>query len=178
MVNTLGIHLTIPNPADFMFVLKPAAENDIPIILRFIKEIADYEKLSHTVTATHEAIRESVFVQQRAHVLIAFKDNVPAGYAVYFFNFSTFTGRAGLYLEDIYVHPDFRRQKLASIFFSRLAQIAIQNKCPRFEWAVLDWNQGARDFYKQIGAQEGHEWILNRLEGQALESLAAKNKIN
>lgn len=152
--------------------IRPATENDLSLIHAFIRKLAVYERLENQVEATEETLRDSLFGPvARAEVLLAFIDGDPAGFALYFHNFSTFVGRPGLYLEDIYVDEQYRGRKIGSALFSRLGAIASERGCRRFEWAVLDWNHSAIRFYEHLGAQMLSDWRLFRLSGRALESL-------
>lgn len=158
------------------FTIAPAAVDDVPIILRFIRELADYEKLAHEVQATEALLHDALFgAGAVAHAVIArTADGVPAGFALYFFNFSTFVGRPGLYLEDLYVGPAFRSQGLGRQLLAHLARIAVQRNCGRMEWAVLNWNAPAIAVYRAIGAVPMDEWTVQRLTGEALATLAAR----
>ncbi|KAI8909575.1 histone acetyltransferase [Gorgonomyces haynaldii] len=156
-----------------MVKLLEAKEDQVGIILDFIKQLADYEKLLHTVTATEDTLRGSMFGDHRvAKAVIAWDNEEPVGMALYFYNFSTFTGRPGIYLEDLFVKPESRGKGIGKLFFKYLAQKCIDENCTRFEWQVIDWNQPARDFYKRMGAQENTEWIPNRVSGESLAKLA------
>jgi GNAT superfamily N-acetyltransferase len=163
-------------PADQLprFRIEPATERDTPLILRFIRELADYEKLSHEVTTTEQSLRASLFGPDRvAHVVLAYSGSEPAGFAVFFFSFSTFLGRPGLYLEDLYVAPPWRRQGLGRQLLAYLARVAVDRGCGRMEWSVLDWNETALRVYRAIGARPMHEWTVQRLSGRELIALAA-----
>jgi GNAT superfamily N-acetyltransferase len=154
------------------FSIRPAGPDDVPLILSFIREIAAYEKLTHEVVATEEILRESLFgARPAAEVLIGYGGDQPAAYAVFFHNFSTFLGRSGLYLEDLYVKPDWRGRGLGKAMLLRLARLAKQRQCGRFEWTVLDWNEPAIGFYKKLGASLLDEWKICRLTGDALDQL-------
>jgi GNAT superfamily N-acetyltransferase len=156
-------------------LIRPSTVEDVPLILGFIRGIAEYEKLSHEVTATEADIRESFFGERpAAECVLAFWDGKPAGFAVFFHNFSTFLGRAGLYLEDLFVRPEFRGKGIGKALLLHLAGIARDRKCRRFEWAVLDWNKPAIEFYKKLGARPMEEWTIFRLAGKALEGLDRK----
>jgi GNAT superfamily N-acetyltransferase len=156
------------------FRIEPATENDLPIILRFIKELAAYEKLAHEVTATEETLRTSLFgARPAAEVLIARADAEPAGFAVYFQTFSTFLGRPGVYLEDLYVSPAWRGRGLGRRLLAHVASVAVDRGCGRMEWSVLDWNNLALDVYRKIGARPMDEWTVQRLTGDALRDLAS-----
>jgi GNAT superfamily N-acetyltransferase len=156
------------------FRLEPAAERHLPLILRFINELAEYEKLGHEVVATEEGLRES-FLGPRpaAEAVVAFAGDEPAGFAVYFQTFSTFLGRPGLYLEDLYVTPAWRRHGLGRKLLAHVARIAVERRYGRMEWSVLDWNELALGVYRRIGAQPMDEWTVQRLTGAALRDLAA-----
>lgn len=157
-------------------IIRKAEEKDISLILSFIKGIAEYEKLSHAVQSDEATLKESLFGKNpSAEVLLAYYDNEPAGFAVYFYNFSTFTGRAGMYLEDLFVKPHLRGKGIGKALLIYLADIAVERKCPRFEWSVLDWNKPAIEFYKSLGAKPMDEWTVYRLSGRELEELAKKN---
>lgn len=153
--------------------IKPASESDIPLILFFIKGLAEYERLANEVLTTEETIREFLFGARRyAEVVIARLDDRPAGYALFFHNYSSFAGRPGLYLEDIFVLPEFRGQGIGKALLVYLAKLAVERKCGRFEWMVLDWNAPAIEFYKSLGAVSMDDWRLFRLSGEALTRLA------
>lgn len=160
------------------FQIRRAHEGDIKTIFNFICELAEYEKLSHDVTATEEILCESLFVKKQAEVLIAELDGVPVGFALFFHNFSTFKGRACLYLEDLYIKPDFRGKGFGKELFRTLAKIAVERNCDRFEWSVLDWNEPSIIFYKKMGAFPMSEWTVYRLTGEALTNLAGDKKTN
>lgn len=154
--------------------IRPATPADIGQILQLICELAEYEKLLDRVVATQSMLRESLFGERpRAEVLIAEVDGQVAGFALFFHNFSTFVGRAGLYLEDLYVRPQFRQLSIGKTLLSRLAKIAVERDCGRFEWSVLDWNEPAISFYKKLGATALDEWTVFRVDGEALQRLAA-----
>jgi GNAT superfamily N-acetyltransferase len=154
-------------------LVRHATEDDVPLILQFINELADYEKLSHEVVATEGTLRESLFGGRRyAEVLISEHDGAPAGFALFFHNFSTFLGKPGIYLEDLYVRPEFRGAGLGCALLSRLARLAVERGCGRLEWWVLDWNEPSIGFYKKIGAVPMDDWTVYRLTGEALEELA------
>jgi GNAT superfamily N-acetyltransferase len=154
--------------------IRQADADDIPLVLWFVRQLADYEKLSHMVVATEEGLREALFgAQPGAEVLLAFADNEPVGFAVYFHNFSTFLGRKGLWLEDIFVRPDRRGRGYGKALLLAVARIARERGCGRFEWAALDWNTPAWDFYRSLGATPLEDWTMFRVTGVALEKLAA-----
>jgi GNAT superfamily N-acetyltransferase len=153
--------------------LRTAQPADCALILSFIRELADYEKLAHEVVATEAGLREQLFgATPRAEVVIAELDGAPVGFALYFHNFSTFTGRAGIYLEDLYVRPAARGAGVGRRLMQHLAKVAVQRNCARFEWAVLDWNEPAIRFYRSIGAIGMDSWRVQRLAGEALANLA------
>ena len=158
------------------FVIREANSSDINLIFDFICDLADYEKLRHDVTATAEILHESIFVKKQAEVLIAELDGLPVGFALYFHNFSTFKGKACLYLEDIFIKPQYRGKGYGKAIFNRLAQIAVERGCDRFDWAVLDWNEPSINFYKSLGAFPMDEWTVFRLTGDALKSVANKEQ--
>ncbi|MGA2189631.1 MAG: GNAT family N-acetyltransferase [Steroidobacteraceae bacterium] len=153
--------------------ISPAQEADVPLILSLIKELAEYEKLGDQVVASVATLRHSLFgPRPAAEALIARSGGEDAGFALYFHNFSTFIGKHGLYLEDLFVRPAFRGAGVGKALLARLAQLAIARDCGRFEWSVLDWNRSARDFYEGLGAQANPPWIGYRITGKALEQLA------
>jgi GNAT superfamily N-acetyltransferase len=159
------------NPA---LSIDAATSADIPVILGLIRELAAYEHLEHQVVGTPEALELALFgAAPSAAALIARVAGEPAGFALYFHNFSTFLCKPGLYLEDLYVRPDFRGRGVGKHLLVYLAGLAVQRDCGRFEWAVLDWNRPARDFYESLGAASNAEWINYRLTGDALRRLAA-----
>ena len=154
------------------FRLHHATEHELPIILALIKELAEYEKLSHAVVATEKILRESLFERRAAEVVIGYAGEEPAGFAVYFKTFSTFLGVPGMYLEDLFVVPRFRRHGLGRKLLVHLAQIADERGYGRIEWSVLDWNELAIGFYKSLGAAPMDEWTVYRLTGDSLRKLA------
>lgn len=154
-----------------------ATRTDVPLILSLIKELAEYERLAHEVVATEEVLKETLFGERRyAEVLIAYSGSEPAGYALFFHSFSTFLGRPGLYLEDIYVRPRFRGSGIGKKLLGRLARLALERKCGRMEWAVLNWNEPSIGFYKTLGARPMDEWTVYRLTDRQLEQLGADAK--
>ncbi|MBW6409184.1 GNAT family N-acetyltransferase [Clostridium weizhouense] len=152
-------------------IFKKTSEKDIPIILEFIKKIATYEKMLDQVMATEEKLRESIFQNNRAHALLIEFNNKIIGYIIYFFNFSTFIGRAGLYLEDIYIEPEYRGNGLGKEAFETLIHIAKEEKCERMEWVCLDWNEPSLKFYKSIGARQMNDWIIHRLDKNVIDKI-------
>lgn len=157
------------------FRIEPAAERDVPVILSLIRGLAEYERLSHEVVATEESLRESLFGARRtAEVLLGYAGDEPAGFAVFFHNYSTFLGRPGIYLEDLFVKPEWRRRGLGTQLLRRIARVAVERNCGRLEWSVLDWNEPAIAFYKKLGARAMEEWTVYRVTGEALKKLAAE----
>jgi GNAT superfamily N-acetyltransferase len=157
--------------------IRPATPDDAELILGFITELAIYEKAEHEVKTDAAGIRDSLFADgSTAHGLICEHDGQPIGYAVYFFNYSTWLGRHGLYLEDLYVSPEARGLGAGKALLRHLAQLAVARDCGRFEWSVLDWNTPAIDFYESFGARPQSEWTTYRLTGQALLDFAAGNQ--
>jgi len=155
--------------------IRPAEPADTALILSLIRELAEYERLPHEVVATEDALRATLFgARSRAEVLIADADGQAAGFALFFHNYSTFLARPGLYLEDLFVRPAFRRQGIGRMLLTRLAGIAVARGCGRFEWSVLDWNEPARRFYESLGARPMDEWTAYRMTGAALDELASK----
>jgi GNAT superfamily N-acetyltransferase len=156
------------------FEIKPATEQDTPLLLAFIKELAEYEKLSDEVDAT-EALLHKAFFGPKAHAeaLLGYLNGAPVSFAIFFHNFSTFRGRSGIYLEDLYVKPTVRGKGLGQKMLSHIARIAKSRRCARFEWWVLDWNETAISFYKRLGAVAMQEWTTFRVTGNALDELAA-----
>ena len=152
-----------------------AEEKDVPLILQFIKELADYEKCLDQVVATEEILRESLFGGRRnAEVILAYWQNQPVGFALFFHNFSTFLGRPGLYLEDLYIVPEARGKGFGKTMMIYLAKLAKERNCGRFEWWVLDWNEPALEFYRSLGAVPMSEWTVQRVTGEALDCLVAE----
>ncbi len=153
--------------------VRAASEGDVPQILAFINELAEYERLSHEVVATEEALREHLFGDRPvAEVMIAEEGGDPAGFALFFHSFSTFLGRPGIYLEDLYVRPEFRGKGMGRALLVHLARLAAERGCGRLEWSVLDWNEPAIGFYRGIGASPVGGWTVYRVSGEALEGLA------
>jgi GNAT superfamily N-acetyltransferase len=153
--------------------IREAVRSDVPLILAFIRELAAYEKLGHEVVATEEGLAATLFGQQPlAFVLIAEVDGVPAGFALFFHNYSTFLGKPGIFLEDLFVRPEARACGVGRALLARLAAIARDRGCGRLEWAVLDWNESAIGFYRRIGATAMSDWTTYRLAGESLAKLA------
>ena len=150
-----------------------ATERDVPVVLSLIKALADYERLAHEVEATEDDVRESLFGDwPSAEVVLAHVGVDVAGFALFFHNYSTFLGRRGLYLEDLFVLPAYRSRGVGRRLLSHLARLAVERKCGRMEWSVLDWNESAILFYQCIGAVPMDDWTVYRLSGDALDRLA------
>ena len=155
------------------FEIRPASEADVPVIYSFIKKLAAYEKLTHEVVATEMLLRETLFGSLRtAEVAIGYWEEKPVGFVLFFHNYSTFLGRPGLYIEDLFVDEAYRRRGLGRALLLYVAQLANERRCGRLEWAVLDWNEPAINFYKKLGAVAMNEWTIYRVTGEALSKLA------
>ena len=155
------------------FVLRKATIEDCPQILAFIEELAEYEKLAHEVVATVETLEETLFGEVAyAQAVIGEYQGKAVGYALFFHNFSTFTGRPGIYLEDLYVQPAMRGKGMGKCLLAYLAKLAVDKNCTRVEWSVLDWNEPPIQFYRSIGAAPMDEWTVQRLDGEELASFA------
>jgi GNAT superfamily N-acetyltransferase len=158
--------------------VRAAAEFDVPLIFQFIRALASYEKLLGEVEATEERLSQSLFprgaAQPAAHVLIGELDGKPEGFAVYFFNYSTFLAKEGIYLEDIFVRPESRGRGLGKAFLVHLARLAVERGCGRITWSVLDWNEPSIAFYKDLGAVPLDDWTLFRLSGKPLKDLGLR----
>ena len=157
-----------------MLTFRYAQEQDCEKILFFIRELAKYEKMEDDVIATPELLREWIFEKQKAEVIFPVADGEEVGYALFFHNFSTFLGRAGMYLEDLFIMPQHRGKGYGKATLSELARIAVQRGCGRLEWSCLDWNKPSIDFYLSLSAQPLDEWTVYRLTGKALENMAQK----
>ncbi|MBB4634699.1 GNAT family N-acetyltransferase [Longimicrobium terrae] len=154
--------------------IRAAAESDVPLILAFIRELAEYERLLHEVVATEERLRSTLFgPRPAAEVVIAEMDGEPAGFALFFQNYSTFLAQPGIYLEDLYVRPEARGRGIGRALLGHLARLAVARGCGRLEWWVLDWNAPAIGFYRGLGAEPMDDWTVYRLAGDALLSMAA-----
>ena len=151
---------------------RKAEETDCGLILRFIRALAAYEKMLDEVVATEDLLRDWLFRKRSAEVLFACEDGKEVGFALFFHNFSTFVGRAGLYLEDLYVLPEYRGNGYGKALLKQLASIAVERGCGRMEWVCLDWNRPSIDFYRSLGAQAMDEWTIYRLAGESLTNLA------
>ena len=167
--------MSTPSP---LLSIRPATIDDVPLIRALIGELAEYERLADAAVATDADLRAQLFgVAPAAEVLIGEVDGEPAGFALFFHNFSTFLGKRGLYLEDLFVRPAARGVGLGKHLMAALARIAVQRDCGRFEWSVLDWNAPAIGFYRRIGAVGMDEWTVQRLEGEALHALASHDAL-
>jgi len=149
-----------------------AEEKDCALILRFIRGLAEYEKMIDQVVATEESLREWIFEKGKAEVIFICEDGIEVGFALFFHNFSTFLGRAGIYLEDLYVLPEHRGKGFGKALLQQLAQITVERGCGRLEWSCLDWNQPSIDFYLSLGAEPMDEWTIYRMAGKTLTDLA------
>jgi GNAT superfamily N-acetyltransferase len=161
--------------------IRTATEDDVPLILRFIRELADYERLAHQVVATEESVRATLFRNPRFAEVIIGEESVeervePVGFALFFHNYSTFLARPGVYLEDLYVRPELRGKGYGRALLARLAEIALERNCGRVEWAVLNWNEPAIRFYRSLGALPMDQWTVYRITGDALEKLARNER--
>jgi GNAT superfamily N-acetyltransferase len=153
--------------------IRPAAEHEVPVILQFIRDLAVYERLEHQMVATPEMLRNTLFgPRPYAEVVFACIDGQPVGFALFFHNYSTFLGRPGIYLEDLYVRPQARGHGVGRRLLSWLAALAVERQCGRLEWSVLDWNEPSIGFYRSLGAVGMDEWRIFRLTGDALTALA------
>lgn len=156
------------------FSLRRAQPEDAELVLYFIKQIAEYEKMLDQVQADVDTIYDSLFVRKAAHSLIAEEDGKPIGFALYFYNFSTFIGRPGLYLEDIFILPEFRGKGYGTAIFHELARIAKEENCGRMEWTCLNWNEPSRQFYKNMGAVTMDDWTVHRFTEETIHRIAEK----
>jgi GNAT superfamily N-acetyltransferase len=157
------------------FRIKSASESDVPVILAFIKKLAEYERLSHEVLATEELLRETLFGARRtAEVAIGYLETRAVGFVLFFHNYSTFLGKPGLYIEDLFVDEGHRRRGYGRALLLHVARLAKERGCGRLEWAVLDWNHPAIDFYKKLGALPMSEWTVFRVTGKSLDELAGQ----
>lgn len=154
------------------FKIRFATEKDVPLILKFIKDLAAYEELLHEVVATEEILKESLFIKKQGEVIIGEENGVPVGFALFFHNFSTFLGKANLYLEDLFVKPSNRGKGYGKKILSYLGKIAVERDCERLDWWCLDWNTSSIKFYKSLGAIAMDDWTVYRMQGEALKELA------
>ena len=162
----------ISNTAFGEFRIRPAEESDIALILKFIKGLGEYEKLSHQVVATEEKLHKTLFQQKMAEVIIGEYEGTPVGFALFFHNYSTFLGQAGIYLEDLYIKPEMRGKGFGKTMLKYLAKLAVERDCGRLEWACLDWNEPSICFYKGLGAEALDDWTVYRVTGETLKELA------
>ena len=151
-----------------------AVPDDTPLILRFIRLLAEYEKMADLVTATEEELRGQLFEEKKAEVIFAVLDGKEIGFALFFHNFSTFLGRSGLYLEDLYILEEYRGKGYGKALFRELARVAVERGCGRFEWWCLDWNLPSIKFYRSMGARPMDEWTVYRIDGDTLRALGAR----
>lgn len=159
------------------FSIKPATKKDVPVILAFIKKLADYERLSHEVVVTEELLQRTLFGQRHtAEVAIGFFKSEPVGFVLFFHNFSTFLGRPGIYIEDLFVDESYRRRGFGGALLTHVAKLAATRDCGRLEWSVLDWNEPAINFYKKLGAVPMNEWTVFRITGENLRRLAVRDR--
>lgn len=154
------------------FEFRFADEADVGLILKFIKELAVYEKMLDEVVATEELLKEWIFEKSKAEVIFALENGTEVGFALFFHNFSTFLGRAGIYLEDLYVRPEYRSKGYGKALLKKLAQIAVERGCGRLEWWCLDWNKPSINFYLSLGAEPMDEWTTYRITGDTLLEMA------
>jgi len=153
--------------------IRPATRDDVPLVLEFVRDLARYERLEHEVSASEAQMREALFGERRyAEVVFACSAGEPVGFALFFHNFSTFKGRPGVYLEDLFVRPQARGRGVGKLLLAYLARTAVERRCARLEWAVLDWNEPSIGFYRSLGAVPMDEWTTFRLTGDALALLA------
>lgn len=156
------------------FKIRYAKEEDVGLILEFIRELADYEEMLDLVEATEDILRESLFEEKHGEVIIGEYEDKPVAFALFFHNFSTFVGRPGLYLEDLFVKPAYRGKGIGKILLAFLAKIAVDRRCGRFEWWCLDWNEPSIEFYKKMGAEAMDEWTVFRVDSENLRELSNK----
>ena len=163
----------MPSERNTSFSIRKAEKTDIPLVLDFINKLAEYEKLSHEVVATEGNLERYLFGREQvAEVLIGYEGELPVGFALFFHNFSTFLGKPGIYLEDLFVLEEHRGKGYGKKLLARLAALALERNCGRLEWAVLDWNEPSIEFYKSLGTRMMKEWVVNRLTGENLVKLA------
>ena len=163
----------MPSESSTNLSIRKAEKSDIPLVLDFINKLAEYERLSHEVVATEGDLERYLFGKEKvAEVFIGYEGELPVGFALFFHNFSTFLGKPGIYLEDLFVLEEHRGKGYGTKLLARLAALALERNCGRLEWAVLDWNESSIEFYKSLGARMMDEWIVNRLTGENLVILA------
>ncbi len=163
-------YITMNTPEEFR--LREATPEDIPLIMELLRELAEYEKISDQMVVTPEVLHDSLFVRKVAETLIAESEGQTAGYVMYFYNFSSFIGKPGLYLEDLYIRPEFRGRGYGKACLTWLARRAVEKNCWGMEWTVLDWNKPSIDFYEGLGAFNRDGWLIYRLKGEALQKTA------
>ena len=154
---------------------RSAQRSDVPLILQFIRDLADYERMADQVVADEATLEEWLFDRQKAEVLFAVLEGREVGFALFFHNFSTFLGRAGLYLEDLFVLPEYRGRGVGKAILQRLAALAVERRCGRLEWWCLDWNTPSIAFYRSLGAEPMSDWTVYRMTGDTLRNLAGEN---
>lgn len=159
-------HTSVPG-----FSIRFADENDVGLVLHFIKELAGYENMLDQVVATEDLLRDWLFVKKKAEIFVGELDGQPVGYALFFHNFSTFLGRSGLYLEDLYIKPEARGKGLGKELLKQLAKLAVERGCGRLEWSCLDWNEPSIEFYLSLGAEPMKDWTVYRIAGETLKAL-------
>ena len=158
------------------FEIRSATPADVPVVLSFIRKLAEYERLAHEAVATEDLLRKTLFGARRtAKVAIGYFEQQPVGFVLFFHNYSTFLGRPGIYIEDLFVDEKFRRRGFGGALLRHVAQLAKQRECGRLEWSVLDWNEPAIQFYRKLGAVPMSEWTVFRVTGEALTKLADKS---
>jgi len=155
------------------FEIRHAEKKDVPLIRALIRELAEYEKMLDEMVATEELLEKHLFGENRfVEVVLGYFNDAPVGFALFFHNFSTFVGKPGLYLEDLYVKPEYRGKGFGKLLLTYLAKLAVERDCGRYEWAVLDWNEPALKFYKTLGAKVMDKWLIHRVTGKELKNLA------
>lgn len=167
---TDGVIMDKKSTNDFRF--RYAEKEDVKLILQFIKELADYENMLHEVVASEELLTEWIFVKEKAEVIFALENDTEVGFALFFHNFSTFLGRAGIYLEDLFVLPQYRGKGYGKAILKQLAKISVERECGRLEWWCLDWNKPSIDFYLSLGATPMDDWTVYRISGETLTQMA------